>query len=86
LTDAAAAPPLEDQVKVLDYAMPSSNSLLTILVYALGVILGLLAAFSIIYGEAARQRKRLSPNEFVAILGLPTLGRIPRHAIPKEFS
>jgi hypothetical protein len=85
LTDAAAAPPLEDQVKILDFAMPSSNSLLTILVYVLGVILGLLAAFSIIYGEAARQRKRLSPSEFVAVLGLPTLGRIPRHAIPKEF-
>ncbi|HEY6425737.1 MAG TPA: hypothetical protein VIX84_00750 [Acidimicrobiales bacterium] len=84
LTDAGGSPPLADQVKVLDWATPSSNSLLTILVYALGVILGLLAAFTIIYGEAARQRKRLSPNEFVAFLGLPTLGRIPRHAIPKE--
>ena len=83
LTDAAAAPPLEAEVKVLDYASPSSNSLLTILVYALGVILGLVAAFTIIYLEAARQRKRLSPNEFVAALGLPTLGRIPQHAIPK---
>jgi hypothetical protein len=85
LTDAAGSSPIGDQVKVLDYAMPSSNGLLTVLVYALGVILGLLAAFTIIYGEAARQRKRLSPREFVAVLGLPTLGRIPRHAIPREF-
>jgi hypothetical protein len=85
LTDAASAPPLEDQVKVLDYAMPAGNGVLIILIYALGIILGLLAAFTIIYGEAARQRKRLSPREFVAVLGLPTLGRLPRHAIPREL-
>jgi hypothetical protein len=84
LTDAAVAPPIEAEVKVLDWAAPASNNLLTILIYALGVILGLLAAFTIIYGEAARQRKRLTHNEFVTLLGLPTLGRIPRHAIPKE--
>jgi len=83
LTDAAAAPPTEAEVKVVDYASPSGNSLLIILVYALGVILGLLGAFTIIYLEAARQRKRISPNEFVALLGLPTLGRIPQHAIPR---
>jgi capsular polysaccharide biosynthesis protein len=83
LTDAAAAPPIESEVKVLDYASPSSNGVLTILIYALGIILGLLGAFTIIYLQAVRDRKRLSPNEFVAMLGLPTLGRIPRHAIPK---
>jgi hypothetical protein len=84
LTDAAVALPIAAEVKVLDWAAPASNNLLTILIYVLGVILGLLAAFTIIYGEAARQRKRLTPNEFVTLLGLPTLGRIPRHAIPKE--
>jgi capsular polysaccharide biosynthesis protein len=83
LTDAAAAPPTSSEVKVLDFASASSNSLIIILVYALGVILGLLGAFTVIYLVAARQRKRLSPNEFVAALDLPTLGRIPRHAIPR---
>jgi hypothetical protein len=84
LTDASVALPIGDQVKVVDSATPSSNGVITVLIYALGVILGLLAAFTIIYCEAARQRRRLSPRQYVEALGIPTLGRIPRHAIPRE--
>jgi len=81
---AGQALPIADEVKVLDKAAPSSNGLLKFLVYALGVILGLLAAFSIIYLEAARQRSRVTPKELVAVLGIPTLGRIPPHALARE--
>jgi uncharacterized protein involved in exopolysaccharide biosynthesis len=84
LTTAATALPIGAQVKVLDQAMPSGDGLLKLLVYVLGFILGALAAMTIVYAEAARQRSRLSPKELVRALGVPALGRIPRHAISGE--
>jgi hypothetical protein len=76
--------PIADQVKVLDGAAPNSNGLKKILVYVLGVIIGLLAAFAVIYGEAVRQRSRVTPEQIVAAFGVPALGHIPRHALARE--
>jgi uncharacterized protein involved in exopolysaccharide biosynthesis len=83
-TNAATAIPVGQQVKVVDSATPAGSGLLTVLIYALGIILGVLAAFTIIYWEAARQQRRPSPREFVAALGIPTIGRIPSRAVPRE--
>lgn len=84
LTDAAAVLPVGQEVKVLDYASPAGSGVLKILIYALGIIVGLIAAFTILYSEAARQRRQLSSKELVAALGLSTLGRIPPCALPRE--
>jgi len=76
--------PIASEVKELDNATPVSNGLLKFLVYALGMIVGMLAAFSIVYLEAARQRSRLTPKELIAVLEIRALGRIPRDALARE--
>jgi uncharacterized protein involved in exopolysaccharide biosynthesis len=80
---ASQAVPIADQVKILDRAVPSSSSLLKTLVYALGFVLGLLAALGIVYAEAALQTRTPGGRDLLALLELPALGRIPAHAIPR---
>ncbi len=77
---ANASLPVDDQIKVLDDAAMDSNSLMKIMVYALGIILGLLFAMGAVYAEAARLRSRESVQSVIAVLGAPALGRIPRRA------
>jgi capsular polysaccharide biosynthesis protein len=81
---ASSSQPIANEVKILDGATAESKGVLQILVYALGVVLGLLAAFSVIYFEAVRQRRGATPEQIVATLGVPVLGRIPRHALARE--
>jgi capsular polysaccharide biosynthesis protein len=76
--------PLTDQVKVLDNAASESKTVMKILVYALGIIVGLLLAFTVIYLEAVRQRGRFTTEEVLDVLGVPALGRIPRRAVARE--
>jgi uncharacterized protein involved in exopolysaccharide biosynthesis len=76
-----ASLPVGDQIKVLDAAAMDSNSLMKILVYALGIIVGLLFAMGAVYVEASRQRSRESVESVIAALGVPALGRIPRRAV-----
>jgi len=80
-TFASGAIPVADQVKVLDLASPESKGVMKVLVYALGLVVGLLAAFTLLYVEAARQRARTTPEQLVTTLGVPALARIPGHAM-----
>ena len=59
----------------------SSKTLLKILVYMLGVIVGLLAALTAVYVQAARQRRKETAAEVVGAIGAPALVHIPRRAV-----
>lgn len=58
-----------------------SKALMKILVYLLGIIVGLLAAMGAVYVEANRLRNREGTEDVIAALGAPALGRIPRRAV-----
>jgi capsular polysaccharide biosynthesis protein len=73
-----------DQIKVLDDAAMESKTLMKILVYALGIIVGLLGALGVVYAEAVRIRNRATPDQIVTVLGVPTVGRIPQRAVARE--
>jgi len=73
--------PVGDQIKVLDGAALESKALMKILVYMLGIIVGLLAAMGAVYVEANRLRNREGTEDVIAALGAPALGRIPRRAV-----
>ncbi len=72
---------ISDQVKTLDTASMASKTLLKILVYMLGVIVGLLAALTAVYVQAARQRRKETAAEVVGALGVPALVHIPRRVV-----
>lgn len=78
---ASNAKPVGEQIKVLDDAVVEGQTLMKILVYLLGLIVGLLGAMGVIYIEANRLRNRETTNDVIDALGAPTLGRIPRRAV-----
>ncbi len=78
---ASSVTPLDQRVKALDSAQLQSKGFMTILVYLLGIIVGLVLAVGAVYLEAARRRGRESVASVIAALGAPALARIPRRAL-----
>jgi hypothetical protein len=69
--------PLESQIKVLDDAQIQSQTLLTMLIYAVGVVLGLLASATAVYLRYLSDENRETSETISLAFGAPVLARIP---------
>jgi hypothetical protein len=74
---------VESQVKVLDDGRIQSQTLMKVLVHAVGLMLGLLAAASLVYMRAASAAARESAESIALDFGAPVLGVIPRGSLRK---
>ncbi len=75
--------PLKSQVKVLDDARIQSQTLMLVLIYGVGVILGLLAAATAVYVRSLADAKTETPETISMAFGAPVLIRIPAGSLRK---
>lgn len=77
--------PLQTQVKALDDARIQSQTLMKILIYGVGFLLGLLAAASAIYTRHLVEARTETPDSISDGFGAPILARIPSRAFQGAF-
>jgi len=65
------------QVKIIDAAQPQSNLLWTLVLYAVGTLLGLVAGLIVVYLTAYFDRTPRTEAEVEALVGVPVLARVP---------
>jgi capsule polysaccharide export protein KpsE/RkpR len=71
--------PAQTQVKIFDSAKIESNVFFAVLTYALGVVLALLLAISMVYLSAQFEKLPPSTRELEQVFNIPVTAQVPRH-------